>query len=169
MVFLRFYSFYGFLFVFKIFFYSPIRYATDFAPRAVVGVGPRFRPRTAVANDIFHSQVVFIQKRGKREARVRRSNNHLVLAPLYPCAFQCKRKPLPRSAHHPERIDLPPPALTTVVEPPAVLFKYADYTGTFSPILAQHGRCRFCIVIDYRLDFAREFHDILIVVIHLQS
>ena len=147
MVFLRFYSFYGFLFVFKIFFYSPIRNATHFAPRVVVRVGPRFRPRTAVANDIIPGQIVFIQFGFfTTTAMARRTNYHFVLAPFYPCAFQCKR---PR--HH----DL---ALKTVVDPPAVLFKYLDDAGTFSPIFAQHGRCWFCIVIDYRLDFVRKLH-----------
>ena len=107
----------------------PIRHLSHFTPRVVVGVGPRFRPRSAVANDIIPGQIVFIQLcLFAGTAGARGANYHFVLAPFYPCAVQCKRKILPRSAHHPGRIDLPPPALTTVVEPPAVLFKYADYT-----------------------------------------
>lgn len=142
-------------------FHCPIRNTTHFAPRAVVGMGPRFRPRTAVANDIFHSQVVFIQLcLFAGTAGARGADDHFIITPFYPCAVQCKRKILPRSAHHPERNDLPPPALTTVVEPPAVLFKYADYTGPFAPILAQHGRCWFCVLINNRLDLAGKLHDI---------
>ena len=135
--------------------FHPIRqggFVWTSAPRAIVRCRPRFRPRTAVANDIIPVQIVFIQLcLFVVTAGAWGANDHLVLAPFYPC-------PPPR----------PPRTTPTVVDPPAVFFKYLDDAGTFPPIFAQHGRCRFCIVIDYRLDFAREFHDILIVVIHLQ-
>ena len=144
------------LFRLKIVGFHPIRqggFVWSSAPRAIVRCRPRFRPRTAVANDIIPGQIVFIQFcLFAGTAGARRGDDHFVLAPVYPC-------PPPR----------PPRTTPTVVEPPTVLFKYLDDAGTFSPIFAQHSRCRFCIVIDYRLDFAREFHDILIVVIHLQS
>ena len=136
--------------------FHPIRkggFMWSTAPGAVVRVGPRFRPRAAVANDIIPGQIVFIQLcLFAGTAGARRGDDHFVIAPFYPC-------PPPR----------PPRTTPTVVDPPAVFFKYLDDAGALSPILTQHSRCRFCIVIDYRLDFAREFHDILIVVIHLQS
>ena len=135
--------------------FHPIRqggFVWTSAPRAIVRCRPRFRPRTAVANDIIPVQIVFIQLcLFVVTAGAWGANDHLVLAPFYPC-------PPPR----------PPRTTPTVVDPPLVLFKYLDDAGPFPPIFAQHSRCRFCIVIDYRLDFAREFHDILIVVIHLQ-
>ena len=108
---------------------------------------PRFRPRTAVANDIVHSQVVFSQLcLFAGTAVARGANDHLVLAPIYPC-------PGPRP--------IPSPRPSTVVDPPVVLFKYADYTGTFSPILAQHRRCWFCILVDDCFDFGGKFHNVL--------
>ena len=79
-------------------------------------------------------------------AVARGANDHLVLAPIYPC-------PGPRP--------IPSPRPSTVVDPPVVLFKYADYTGTFSPIFAQHRRCWFCILVDDCLDFGRENHNFL--------
>ena len=137
-------------------FLCPIRDPPHFTPGVVVGVRPRFRPRTPVANDIVPVQVVFVQFGFfTTTAMARRTNYHFVLTPFCPC---------PVHRHESQALHL-----HTVVPPPAVFFKYLDDAGTFSPIFAQHSRCRFCIVIDYRLDFAREFHDILIVVIHLQS
>ena len=144
------------LFRLKIVGFHPIRqggFVWSSAPRAIVRCRPRFRPRTAVANDIIPGQIVFIQFcLFAGTAVARGANDHLVLAPLYPGIFVTLMKAVP-----------------IIIIPPPVLFKEFDDAGTFSPILAQHSRCRFCIVIDYRLDFARKFHDILIVVIHLQS
>ena len=130
------------------------------APRAIVRCRPRFRPRTAVANDIIPVQIVFIQLcLFAVTAGARRTDDHFVIAPFYPCP----------GARRPYRRCCSGTRPRTVVDPPAVLFKYLDDAGAFSPVFAQHRRCRFCIVIDYRLDFAREFHDILIVVIYLQA
>ena len=125
----------------------PLRHLSHFTPRVVVGVWPRFRPRTAVANDIFPGQIVFIQLcLFAGTAGARGANDHLVLTPVYPCPV-----------HRP----IPPPAPSTVVDPPVVLFKYADYTRPFSPILAQHRRCWFCILVDDCLDFGGENHNFL--------
>ena len=126
-------------------FLCPIRDSPDFTPGVVVGVRPRFRPRTPVANDIVPVQVVFI-KFGffTTSAMTRRTNYHFVLTPFSPCPV-----------HRPESQGSD---LHTVVPPPAVFFKYIDDAGTFSPIFTQHGRRWFCIVIDYRLDLVRKLH-----------
>ena len=87
------------------------------APGVVVGVWPRFRPRTAVANDIFHSQVVFIQLcLFAGTAVARGANDHLVLAPFYP------------------RLIAVVVVTIAIVFPPMVACKYRIDTGTFSPI-----------------------------------
>ena len=113
---------------------------------------PRFRPRTAVAIDIIPGQIVFIQLcLFAVTAGAWGANDHLVLAPIYPCPG--RRRPYRRrcSGTRPR----------TVVDPPVVLFKYADYTRPFSPILAQHRRCWFCILVDDCLDFGGENHNFL--------
>ena len=139
----------------KILGFHPIRQGGSVwsgAPGVIVGSRPRFRPRAAVANDIIPVQIVFIQLcLFAVTAGAWGANDHLVLAPIYPCPG--RRRPYRRrcSGTRPR----------TVVDPPAVLFKYADYTGTFSPILAQHSRCWFCILVDDCLNFGGENHNFL--------
>lgn len=127
----------------------PIWDCPDFAPGVIIGIRPRFRPRTAVANDIIPGQIVFIQLcLFAVTAGAWGANDHLVLAPVYPCPG--RRRPYRR------RYSGTRPRI--VVDPPAVLFKYLDDAGTFSPIFAQHGRCWFCILVDDCLDFVRKLH-----------
>ena len=137
----------------KILGFHPIRQGGSVwsgAPGVIVGSRPRFRPRAAVANDIIPVQIVFIQLcLFAVTAGAWGANDHLVLAPIYPCPG--RRRPYRRrcSGTRPR----------TVVDPPPVLFKNLADAGTFSPIFAQHSRCRFCILVDYRLDFSRKVHD----------
>ena len=124
--------------------FHPIRqggFVWTSAPRAIVRCRPRFRPRTAVANDIFHSQVVFVQLcLFAGTAVARGANDHLVLAPFYP------RRIAPES---PTR---------HIVFPPMVACKYRIDTGTFSPIGPQCSWAVVREVIDYRHDFSRNVH-----------
>ena len=70
----------------KILFYRPIGQGGSVwsgAPGAIVGRWPRFRPWAAVANDIFHGQVLFIQFGFFAGTAVTRgTDDHFVLAPF---------------------------------------------------------------------------------------
>ena len=70
------------------------------APGAVVGVRPRSRPGAAVADNIFHTQVVFIQLcLFSVTAAARGTDDHFVATPRDPGLFSVvvaeKRTPLP--------------------------------------------------------------------------
>ena len=65
--------------------FCPLWNLSHFAPRVVIGVGPCSRPWTAVTDDIFVSQVVFV-KLGffATTPLARRTDNHFIFTPVDP-------------------------------------------------------------------------------------